>query len=278
MVKQIQPQTVLNPWLLRLAIFCCFAGHGSLAIMNSSNYVSEWSNWIQSLFPEDQKFEMSRMMLLTVGFLDILVAIGFLLPKIPRPAFIWAIGWGTATALSRMYFLGRLFPINWYNTAHPVAEFLSRTPNFLVPILLFLMVEPNTRLAVVGRRFHIKNILLVAGSTQILSLCLHHLTHWNHEMFPFELEKVGMPVWYFHLMGGIAIMALCAICVTTWSHQTKFIITLTAILTLFAYVIPEGYDVFLTNAPHGFRYTFIRLAEHVPIYVCMGYFAKTIST
>ena len=47
------------------------------------------------------------------------------------------------------------------------------------------------------------------------------------------------------------------------------------VLVLVAYLLSEGFDVIIVNAPHGFFYTVIRIFEHVPIYVLLYHFLQT---
>ena len=267
-------QQFLNPWLLRLAVFCCFVGHGTLAIKNSNIYYSEWSQWVQSLFPENEKYADSQMILGAVGSIDLLVGLSFLLPTIPMPAFIWAIGWGAATAISRMYFLGALSAPIWQNVLYPISQFLVRTPNWLVPMLL--LAHSYKSVPLLGKiadrsSYHIE----IAMLAQVLALAIMYLADYNHELYPYEVQKMGMPLGLFHTTGLIAISGFIALSVALTGTKSRLWTFAAGILVPIAFILSEGFEITVLNAPQGVRYTGIRVLEHVPIYICMFYFVRT---
>jgi hypothetical protein len=232
---------------LRLATAACFLGHGTLALKNAPIFYSEWSNWIQSLLPAGDPTP-SMYVLRVIGSIDVLVGLVFLLRAAPpRWAFAWAIGWGLATATSRLYFLGALHGDPWQHLVHPLAEMLVRTVNWAAPLALLR----RDRRWVTGA--------VAAGA---LAHGLAYLATWLGPTYPFEPLKTGEPLWLFHVDGALALAALVLL------GRPRG-----ALLALASMALGEAIDLASVAWPRGAFGIVLQLAEHQPIYVCFALYA-----
>ncbi len=255
--------------ILRLAILCCFAGHGTLAIMNAGVFTSEWSTWVQSLFPDAYKYEMAKVMLLTVGVIDILAAACFLLPNIPLAAFTWVIVWGAATGTSRLFFLSSLENDFWYFQVRPISEFLIRVPNWMTGFMLLMALYPQFTPAKL-REKPVDFYLWIIALTQVAGLSLHYIVELNDPFLLPELEKKMMPLWYLHLTGFLAVASLLG-CLTLPLIRPKSAIfpALTSCTAVLAFISVDLFKALVINAPQGFFFSGIRVIDAMPIYVCL---------
>lgn len=109
-------------WILRVAIFGEFLGHGIFALQGKST----WIGWIQEMLGVE--LGVATTMLTIVGVVDVLVALAVLFwPKIPRVILLWAAFWGFYTALVR--------PI----VGEPIWDFIERWANWGAPLALLLI-------------------------------------------------------------------------------------------------------------------------------------------
>ncbi len=115
-------------WVLRVAVFGEFFGHGVLALQGKQ----AWIGWIGQLLGSDGSTSVT--ILTVIGAVDIAVAITVLSwRRLPRVILLWAVGWGFWTALLR--------PI----VGESVLDFIERWPNWGAPLaLLFLYGWPKT--------------------------------------------------------------------------------------------------------------------------------------
>lgn len=112
-------------WILRIAIFGEFVGHGVLALQGKKT----WIDWMQQL--TGMEIGLATQLLFLIGLLDLLVAV-FVLVKPVRLILLWATFWGFWTALLR--------PI----VGEPIWDFVERWPNWGAPLaLLFLLGWPK---------------------------------------------------------------------------------------------------------------------------------------
>ena len=111
-------------WILRIAVFGTFLGHGIFALLGKQSWIPYFTSIGIS--------ESSAIILLPlIGIIDILVAI-FALVKPIRAILIWASIWAFITALIR--------PIS----GEPIWDFVERTANWAVPLaLLYLRRLPK---------------------------------------------------------------------------------------------------------------------------------------
>ncbi|MBI2099438.1 hypothetical protein HYT45_03455 [Candidatus Uhrbacteria bacterium] len=107
-------------WVLRIAVFGEFLGHGVFALQGKK----AWIGWIQDLLNVDSV--LAGKLLLAIGILDVTVAVLVLLRPI-RIALLWAIVWGFWTALLR--------PV----VGEPFWDFVERWANWGAPLALFLL-------------------------------------------------------------------------------------------------------------------------------------------
>lgn len=114
-------------WVLRIAIFGVFLGHGVFALEGNP----KWVGWIMNFGGWEK--ELSTQLLFMVGLLDVFVALAVLIKPI-RIILLWAVIWTTWTAFMRVLpFIG-----------DPVWDFVERWANIGAPLaLLFLIGWPK---------------------------------------------------------------------------------------------------------------------------------------
>ncbi len=108
-------------WVLRVAVFGEFLGHGTLALQGKQS----WIGWMVELFGVTP--EAGAQMVFAIGALDVFVALLVLFYPM-RIALLWAAFWGLATAVVRPVvgesFLD--FVERWANWGAPLALLLHR--------------------------------------------------------------------------------------------------------------------------------------------------------
>jgi len=111
-------------WILRIAVFGTFLGHGVFALLVKQSWIPYFTSIGMS--------EANAVVLLPlIGILDIMVAIFALLKPI-RGVLIWAVLWAFMTALIR--------PIS----GEPIWDFVERSANWAAPLaLLYLRGLPK---------------------------------------------------------------------------------------------------------------------------------------
>ncbi|MEK7071354.1 MAG: hypothetical protein AAB943_00255 [Patescibacteria group bacterium] len=108
-------------WVLRIAVFGSFLGHGMFALQGKA----QWIGWIQQLTGVDAS--TAATLLTMVGLLDILVSLVVLIKPI-RVVLLWATLWGFWTALVR--------PL----VGEPIWDFVERWANWGAPLALLLIM------------------------------------------------------------------------------------------------------------------------------------------
>lgn len=108
-------------WVLRIAVFGSFLGHGMFALGGKA----QWIGWIQQL--TGTELGTATTLLTVVGILDLLVAL-FVLVKPVKIVLLWATLWGFWTAILR--------PI----VGEPVWDFVERWANWGAPLALLLLL------------------------------------------------------------------------------------------------------------------------------------------
>ena len=109
----------ISEWILRIAVFGTFLGHGILAIG-----VKE--SWFELFEPFGISEELARELLPIIGVMDIAIAFTVLIIPI-RLVLIWATAWAFATALAR--------PL----AGEPIWDFVERTANWAAPLALLMI-------------------------------------------------------------------------------------------------------------------------------------------
>lgn len=116
-----------SEWILRVAIFGEFFGHGIFALQGKQTWVA----WITQLTGANAT--LAAKLLALIGILDILAALIILVRPIPA-VLAWAAFWGFWTALVR--------PI----IGEPVWDFVERWANWGAPLALFFLRGSPRRL------------------------------------------------------------------------------------------------------------------------------------
>lgn len=107
-------------WVLRLAVFGEFFGHGVLAVQGKA----AWVGWIEQLTGVNTA--TAGILLVLIGALDIVVAV-FVLLRPVRLVLLWAACWGFWTALLR--------PV----VGESIWDFVERWTNWGAPLALLLI-------------------------------------------------------------------------------------------------------------------------------------------
>ena len=110
-------------WILRIAVFGEFFGHGIFALQGKEKFIS----YIMSVGISQ---DIAVILLFLIGIMDMIVAIVVLVKPI-SPILLWAAFWGFATALIR--------PI----TGEPIWDFMERWANFGAPLALYYIMRKN---------------------------------------------------------------------------------------------------------------------------------------
>lgn len=246
---------------LRIAVAGCFIGHGVLAYQASTNFGSEWSAWVRSIFPETIEYAASEIFLKSVAIIDIVDGALLLFPRIPKSALAWVFGWGAMTAGSRLFFLGVYVPPLEINMINALAEFFKRAPNWIIPLLLIANTSPQ-----IAKRFRLleqKNSWLnIAVGSQMLGLYLKQCYEFNSPFFEFELLKFGIPTNVFWLATGSSLIGLFLVILSAKVPGLLRKAPGVFLLVPFAYVITEGTMIYSRNLPGGFTFTSIRFVSH----------------
>lgn len=105
-------------WLLRLAVFLTFFGHGMVAIKGNIH-------WIGYLKFIGFSFSTSKYLLTYIGVLDIIVALVTLL-KPNKYVLLWAVIWSFSAAIIR--------PLS----GDTIWAFVERGANWITPLILYI--------------------------------------------------------------------------------------------------------------------------------------------
>ena len=109
----------LATWVLRIAVFGTFFGHGLVAF----NVNPAWIHYITFWGFSD---EFARSAMPVIGIVDMLLAISVLIKPL-RPVLIYAVVWAFAAALMR-----------WFADLN-VLGFIERAANWGAPLALILL-------------------------------------------------------------------------------------------------------------------------------------------
>ncbi len=119
-------------WVLRIAVFGSFLGHGMFALQGKE----KWVQWMMKFGENFGGFDIATatQLLFVIGIMDVIVAFVILVKPI-RAVILWAVIWGFWTALMRW------LPI----VGDPIWDFVERWPNWGAPLaLLFLLGWPKS--------------------------------------------------------------------------------------------------------------------------------------
>jgi hypothetical protein len=126
----------LSRWSLaaKLAIAATFTGHGLFALGWPYPTPAHFVFMTQSILGVDTDTALG--FLRVAGSLDLVVSVAIFLPKVSRPALIYAVIWGSLTALARP--MAYVAADSWLADLHRWAmEMLWRLPHALVPLALW---------------------------------------------------------------------------------------------------------------------------------------------
>ena len=113
-------------WILRIAIFGEFLGHGIFAIQGRPAW-TEWTSQLTGL-----ELGAAATLVTIVGIVDILIALAVLL-KPMRPVLLWAAFWGFWTAVMR--------PL----VGEPIWDFVERWANWGAPLALYFLLKKDNQ-------------------------------------------------------------------------------------------------------------------------------------
>lgn len=119
----------LAEWLLRGGIAATFLCHGVEALLLRAQFIDYLIGASAKLLSHDLSESAATAMLISIGVLDVAVALLILLPRRLWPVAAWMAFWGAVTAAARMVYFG------W--AAWP--ETLIRVTNAAVPLTLVLL-------------------------------------------------------------------------------------------------------------------------------------------
>jgi hypothetical protein len=114
-------------WILRIALFGEFLGHGVFALQGKEG----WFKYFD-VFGISSPDTIATM-LLFVGIMDITLAILILVKPI-RPIILWMAFWGLWTAL-----------IRWPLGPDPVWDFFERWANWGAPLALYYLMSSDNK-------------------------------------------------------------------------------------------------------------------------------------
>ncbi len=134
------PNNFYFRFLIKIAIALTFIGHGLYAL----GYYPTPGNFMQmtiDMFAIDDG--QASVFLKTVGILDLVVALGIFIPYVWKPAVIYCVVWGFATAFARIVInFDTQMPIE---TLHQwLHETVYRLPHGGIPLLLWLLMREKT--------------------------------------------------------------------------------------------------------------------------------------
>lgn len=115
----------LIEYLLRLAVFLTFFGHGFVAVQGNLH-------WVGYLEFVGFSFDLSKNILTYIGVLDIFIALIVLL-KPNKYIVLWAGFWAFLAALIR--------PIS----GESIWAFVERGSNWIVPLVLYIYIQKNKK-------------------------------------------------------------------------------------------------------------------------------------
>ena len=107
-------------WVLRIGVFGTFLGHGMLAILSNSD-------WISYLTTVGFSNEWAIRIMPVIGTIDLLVATTVLFKPV-KPVLIYAVIWAFLTALIRPF------------AGESILAFVERAANWAAPLALYFIV------------------------------------------------------------------------------------------------------------------------------------------
>jgi len=111
-------------WMLRIAIGCTYIGHGMFAILGQQS----WYRYLQVV---GIAVEQAKLLVIGIGYLDLMVAL-FILIKPNKYILFWAFIWALSTAIIRPF------------AGETIWAFVERAANWATPLALLMIVKHTT--------------------------------------------------------------------------------------------------------------------------------------
>jgi hypothetical protein len=131
-------------WILRIAMFGTFFGHGVLAVMQKQKFVTMFTG-MAGLIGWSVSQPAATQWVVWIGIIDILVALAILWRPV-RVLLVWGVLWAFVTALARPMAGGwNIFATIGNPNVDNLWDFVERAANFGIPLaLLWLRGLPKT--------------------------------------------------------------------------------------------------------------------------------------
>jgi hypothetical protein len=131
--------------ILKIILALAFVCHGLYAIGALYPIPANFVTMTLNILPIDEP--TAKLLLLVMGIIDFVIAIGVFVPKIAKPFLIYATFWGIATALARL-----ISPLTYGFSLDIFHQYLYlvlyRIPHGLVPLLILLVsLKPLRKLS-----------------------------------------------------------------------------------------------------------------------------------
>ena len=193
-------------------------------------------------------------------------------------AYVWAILWGFATAMSRLYFLSAAGAPYSQALLYPTAEMLVRVVNFTVPLICLVLDQRRPlndwpRVADRISKIPTARVASIAVVLLLSSRLMAAVAEFNQPHFYYELMKRGESPAAFYAMAGLSALAIFGFFVRQLSNRASSSTLLQAFI-VYVSVWPELYEVGLFFHSRGALLSGINLVEHLPVWATAIYWAS----
>lgn len=126
---------------LKVFIALAFTCHGMYAIGIFYPLPGNFVTMTLNILPIQE--EMAKNLLFVAGVLDFIIAIAIFIPKLSKPALLYACFWGLVTALARI-FSGFHYDFSLSIIHQYLYLTIYRLPHGLIPLLVYLYLSKNS--------------------------------------------------------------------------------------------------------------------------------------
>lgn len=133
------PAHTYSLWI-KIAIALTFTCHGLYALGFPYETPANFWAMTMSILPLNE--ELARIFLTIAGGLDVLVSVLIFFPRTARPALMYAVIWGSLTALARVVAYTDLDQTH-LDLLRWLPETILRVPHAVVPLAVWLMYPPK---------------------------------------------------------------------------------------------------------------------------------------
>lgn len=126
---------------LKVFIALAFTCHGMYAIGVFYPLPGNFVTMTLNILPVQE--EMAKNLLFVAGVLDFIIAIAIFVPKLSKPALLYACFWGLVTALARI-FSGFHYDFSLSIIHQYLYLTIYRLPHGLIPLLVYLYLSKNS--------------------------------------------------------------------------------------------------------------------------------------